>query len=312
MLEYLQYMSIKSLSVDQVLLVHKMLTDRFASTSDPISPPGIRDDSYLSSAVNRQFSGMGAKLKYSNPYTSAAALAYGVCHNHPFHNGNKRTALVSMLGHLHINGLKLVNISHDAIYGVFVKLAGHILHSISDVRKVAVDIHSSDPKFYLGLSLPQKLKNYLDVNKDELRNDADLEVFLLAAWLSKNSREEKRYDRDITLRQLKRILSRYGIEVRPGTSTDYHLGYVRKDRSFNIRKFRTEESESFDRKYTLSIGGENREIGKKKIKEIRRVFELDNENGVDASNFYGDTPYDEAIDSLVLEYGKVLSRLAKT
>jgi len=59
--------------------------------------------SLLASAVARQESGYGNTLKYHEPIINAATLLYGICNDHPFHNGNKRTALVCALAHLDRN-----------------------------------------------------------------------------------------------------------------------------------------------------------------------------------------------------------------
>lgn len=59
----------------------------------------------LESAVARQFVGFGGELKYPSPIYNAATLTYGITSNHPFHNGNKRAALVAMLCHLDKNSL---------------------------------------------------------------------------------------------------------------------------------------------------------------------------------------------------------------
>jgi len=76
----------------------------FAGTGDPIAPPGVRSMTLLESAVSRQHTALGGRLKYADPVSSAATLLYGICSDHPFHNGNKRTALVAMLVHLDDTG----------------------------------------------------------------------------------------------------------------------------------------------------------------------------------------------------------------
>src|SRR5262249_14431063 len=91
------------LSTDEVLRIHDRVCADFGTTADPIAPAGVRDPKLLESAVARQRVGFGPFLKYSDPFDNAATLTFGVCCNHAFHNGNKRTALVSMLAHLDAN-----------------------------------------------------------------------------------------------------------------------------------------------------------------------------------------------------------------
>src|SRR5215510_4368531 len=94
---------VRMLTVEDVLSVYAALTQDFADSADPISPAGVRDQGLLESAVYRQETGFGGRLKYDHPLLSAASLAYGLCCDHPFHNGNKRAALVSMLVHIDRN-----------------------------------------------------------------------------------------------------------------------------------------------------------------------------------------------------------------
>ncbi len=76
-----------------------MLCKDFAPSSDPIFPPGVKSEALLESAVNRQQSGWGDYFHTTIP-SVMPTLTYGICSNHPFHNGNKRTSLVAMLAHL--------------------------------------------------------------------------------------------------------------------------------------------------------------------------------------------------------------------
>ena len=55
-------MTIQTLSYDDVLNIHNVLVNDFASTPDPIYPSGTRDDGgLLQSAVSRQHVGLGNK-----------------------------------------------------------------------------------------------------------------------------------------------------------------------------------------------------------------------------------------------------------
>ena len=82
---------IETLSSHDVLSIHEVLTADFAAAADPISPSGVKSMELLESAVGRQHAGFHDRLKYDTPVSNAAALTYGICLNHPFHNGNKRT-----------------------------------------------------------------------------------------------------------------------------------------------------------------------------------------------------------------------------
>jgi len=85
-------------------------------------PDGIRDQGMLESAINRA----RQKFAYRGPSTGmpelAAAYAFGIARNHPFVDGNKRTAYVLCRTFLVLNGWDLVGPLTDR-YRVFLALA---------------------------------------------------------------------------------------------------------------------------------------------------------------------------------------------
>ena len=87
--------------------LHKQLEDAFVLSS------GIRDESLLISAVNSPFQTFMGNDLYPSIYDKAAQLCYGIANNHPFTDGNKRTALHSMYVYLIINGLDITASQQD-------------------------------------------------------------------------------------------------------------------------------------------------------------------------------------------------------
>lgn len=81
---------------------------------------GVRDEGLLDSALARPQN----KFAYEEPDLSelAAAYAYGIATNHPFVDGNKRTAYVTALTFLRLNGFR-VEASQAEKYETFIKLA---------------------------------------------------------------------------------------------------------------------------------------------------------------------------------------------
>lgn len=77
---------------------------------------GLRDDNALESALVRAEN----KLAYENPTIDelAAAYIFGLARNHPFVDGNKRTAIVAAATFLAVNG-RILTASDGALY-VFV------------------------------------------------------------------------------------------------------------------------------------------------------------------------------------------------
>ena len=70
---------------------------------------GVRDLGLVESAVARPKGTFGGEYLYSSIFDKAAALLQSLLKNHPFVDGNKRTALTSAGLFLKKNGYKLVN-----------------------------------------------------------------------------------------------------------------------------------------------------------------------------------------------------------
>jgi death-on-curing protein len=68
---------------------------------------GIRDLNLLSSAVAIPFASFSGDFLHKDIYEMAAAYAFHICQNHPFIDGNKRTALASALVFLELNGISI-------------------------------------------------------------------------------------------------------------------------------------------------------------------------------------------------------------
>lgn len=69
--------------------------------------PGVRDEGLLQSALARPRQAFAYSNRESDVVDLAAALAYGLARNHPFVDGNKRTALVSCETFIELNGATL-------------------------------------------------------------------------------------------------------------------------------------------------------------------------------------------------------------
>lgn len=85
---------------------------------------GIRDRGLLESALARPINrwSYGAE----DPAELAAAYAYGIARNHPFVDGNKRTAWVAARLFLAINGVKLIFDKAEATRTMLALAAGEL------------------------------------------------------------------------------------------------------------------------------------------------------------------------------------------
>ena len=94
-------------TVQDIHELHTQLEDVFVLSS------GVRDENLLASAVNTPFQTFMGNDLYPSIYDKAAQLCYGIANNHPFTDGNKRTALHSMYVYLIINGYDIIATQQD-------------------------------------------------------------------------------------------------------------------------------------------------------------------------------------------------------
>jgi death-on-curing protein len=81
--------------------IHEVLIDKFGGLK------GIRDRGILESAINRPFQTFDQHELYPLPVDKAAAIFESIILNHPFVDGNKRTAYVLMRLILQENNLAI-------------------------------------------------------------------------------------------------------------------------------------------------------------------------------------------------------------
>lgn len=90
-------MQIYFLTLEEVLEIHIDQISRYGGKK------GIRDQNLLLSAIAQPCSTFEGKYLHETLYHKAAAYLFHICQNHPFIDGNKRTALVSALMFLAMN-----------------------------------------------------------------------------------------------------------------------------------------------------------------------------------------------------------------
>ncbi|CAL9457934.1 type II toxin-antitoxin system death-on-curing family toxin [Streptomyces cellulosae] len=99
------------------------------------APPVARTPGLLASAVHRPRARMFGTPAYQDPYEQAAALLHALATNHPFVDGNKRTAWLAAATFLALNGVDLLYADQDAAYTLVVDVASG---AVGDVREIAV------------------------------------------------------------------------------------------------------------------------------------------------------------------------------
>jgi death-on-curing protein len=98
---------LKILTLKQVLVVHEFMVKKYGGSS------GVRDMNMLKSAINRPFATFGGEDLYKDIYLKSGALIQSVVKNHPFVDGNKRTAFASTYLFLKLNKLQFLPIKVD-------------------------------------------------------------------------------------------------------------------------------------------------------------------------------------------------------
>jgi death-on-curing family protein len=167
---------VRRLTVEETLAIHDALVTDFRTGDDPIEPPGPRSATIIESAVFRQYTSIGDSLKYPTPEMNAAALLHSLVLDHPFHNGNKRTALVSMLVVLDENNVMMV-CDEDELFKLVLSAAQHRI---------------------------------IDCKMDFL---ADREVMFIADWIINNSRTVEHGEKPLAFRVLRSILNGYKCNI---------------------------------------------------------------------------------------------------
>jgi death-on-curing protein len=101
-----------------ICAIHEQLLARFGG------PEGIRDAGLLDSALARPLH----LLHYEAPdlFDLAACYAHGIVKNHPFLDGNKRSAFMAAYTFLGINGLRLEAPEEQAVLQTLALAAGEL------------------------------------------------------------------------------------------------------------------------------------------------------------------------------------------
>ncbi len=99
-----------------VLMLHTRQIERFGGTA------GVRDVGLLDSALAQPQATFGGELLHPTLAEQAAAYLYHLSKNHPFVDGNKRTAFAVMDTFLRLNG-KCLLLTNDEAYDLVMQTA---------------------------------------------------------------------------------------------------------------------------------------------------------------------------------------------
>ncbi|OGC50393.1 hypothetical protein A2716_04265 [candidate division WWE3 bacterium RIFCSPHIGHO2_01_FULL_40_23] len=92
---------IRFLTLEEILFLHELSLELYGGAD------GIRALALLESSVQRPKSSFGGKFLYQSIFDKASSLIHSLILNHPFVDGNKRTAVYSVFIFLHLNGWEI-------------------------------------------------------------------------------------------------------------------------------------------------------------------------------------------------------------
>lgn len=104
------------LTIEEVLVIHDEQIKEYGGIH------GIRDKGLLESAVMMPQASFGGEYLHQNLFEMAAAYAFHIAENQPFLDGNKRTALVSALVFLDLNGFEILD-ENMRLYNAMIAIA---------------------------------------------------------------------------------------------------------------------------------------------------------------------------------------------
>lgn len=171
---------------DDVLRAHYILADYFTDPTANIEAErmlvGVRSYDLLSSAVSRQNCSFGGHRKYTDNFDICSTLFFGLVKDHAFHDGNKRTALLTLLNQLFS-------------YGYYPKA------NIKDFENLVLAVADN--------SLPQKYpKAYKKFKKSE-----DPVIKTIAYLLRRMvDIKDRSFHSDITMKEFIAALEKQGVE----------------------------------------------------------------------------------------------------
>lgn len=270
--EYDPYAVNDNVGIHDVLRAHFLIADYFYGEDYGIGGIGPKDPNLLHSAVYRQFTGFDGKDKWETSFERCATLIFGLVKDHPFHDANKRTALLVLLYFLKI--IKRVpTINQQKLEGLIVEIA------------------------------EDKLRKYRRLKTLELKTD-DPEVYFIADYLRRNSRVIDRQNYTVTYRELDYCLRKFEFCL-----SNPHKNFIDVSRIEKKRGLFGFGAEKIKLVKVAQIGfpGWKRQVGKGAIHTVRKETKLTVEKGVDSESFFRGTDH---LHSLIAEYSGPLERLA--
>ena len=267
-----RYDTRETVSVLDVLRAHFLIADYFYGREAGMGGIGPRNLDLLHSAVYRQFVAYGGTIKWRTTYEKAATLVFGLVTDHPFHDANKRTGLLTYLYALH-------------------KMNRQPTNGQKDLEDFMVEVAERSLTKYRRM-------------QDLLKREDDADVLFIADYLKRNSRERDSRFYTITYNELDRRLRDFGYCL-----NDPRKNYIDICRIDVVREFGLfgKKRQKLIAVTQVGFPSWKSQVGKGAISTIRKATKLTPEHGVDSASFYRGA---DPLNSLIAQYEGPLQRLA--
>lgn len=260
------------IGIHDVLRAHFLLVDYFFGEGEGVGGVGPKNLDMLHSAVSRQIVSYGGKQKWTDEFDLCATLFFGLIKNHPFHDCNKRTALLIALYYLQRTGKM-----PDAPQRDFENLTVRVAEG--------------------GLSKYPAFKRFSKLD--------DADVLFVSNFLRRNTRVIDKHHYIISYNQLSGILTRYGFRLSHPSGN--YIDVVKDVETTTGFIFRQKQIIT---KRVIKIGfpGWKTEVNMSTIKRIREATNLTTRDGVDSGAFFRAA---DSMEALISTYKGPLERLAR-
>lgn len=258
------------LQISDILRAHFLIANHFLVEGYGIGGIGPRDDALLESAAYRQVVSLDGKAKWQDWHEICATLFYGLIMGHAFHDANKRTAFLSLLYQLQIQGW-CPSVDQKEFEDFTVDIADHRLQS-----------HRKFPEF---------ASRYPDEH----------DVKYIGYWIRRHIRKIDNNERTISFRELKSILNRYGYTLDNPHGNRIDVVLLRQ-----CGESSPKEMEEV-RVGQMGFPSWSKQVSKGDLKAVRELTGLTPDAGVDAAAFFDGL---DPMQKLITTYHEPLLRLA--
>ena len=266
------YESSLTLGLHEVIRAHFLIVDFFLTEQRELGGIGPRDVRLLELALYRPWIEFAGVSKWSDPLDKVATTLFGLIKDHPFHDANKRTALLSAL-YLLLKQGRMPTCTKD------------------DFENLTVEIAEMEIV---------KRARYKKLSEEE----EDPEVKYISQWLRRNTRVIDDREYSITYRDLRRILARYGFTLENPANNYIDIIKIEK-RSGLSALFSGREARR--RVGRIGYPGDTKQVARGDVRKIRRICHLTSREGIDSQSFYRGV---DDMSSLIAAYQENLRRLA--